>query len=180
MTTKRRAFRRMVFAAVLGCAVGTMAVAAAPVAAGEIGVTQRVGVGLEAGAAPGLSAKAWVSNTRALDLGLGIGLGDFACNDRFNPCGQRMSFHLDYLFHPGRDVSNLRWLAWHLGFGGRVWFYEYGQTADSMMFALRVPVGLELMVLNTFEIFAEVVPSLGFRPTLGFIEGTVGARMYLF
>src|SRR6185295_14417210 len=134
--------------------------------------------GLAAGVAPGLTGKAWVSHSNALDFGLGFGLGDFACNDRFNPCGQRMSFNVDYLVHPGRDTTP-RWLALHLGLGGRVWFYQYGQTARTMSFAARVPIGLDLMLFQTIEAYGEVAPSLGFDPLLAFVEGTVGARIYL-
>lgn len=148
--------------------------------ADDIGVTRKVGLGVTAGVAPGFSAKAWVSPRNALDLGLGIGLGDFACNPRFNPCGERMSFNMDYLVHPGRGMGDPGWLTWHLGLGARVWFYQYGQTVDTMDFALRVPIGLDLMWFGFLETFAEVAPSLGFGPTLAFVEGAIGARIYVF
>lgn len=146
----------------------------------DIGVHRKVGLGLVGGVAPGFSAKAWVSPRNALDLGLGIGLGNFACNPRFNPCGERMSFNIDYLVHPGRGYGDAGWLAWHLGIGTRVWFYQYGQTVDAMDFALRVPIGLDLMWFGFLETFAEIAPSLGFGPTMAFVEGALGVRLYVF
>lgn len=146
----------------------------------DIGVTRKVGLGVMAGMAPGFSAKAWVSPRNAVDMGLGVGLGDFACNPRFNPCGERMSFNLDYLAHPGRGTLDPGWLTWHIGFGARVWFYQYGQTVETMRFAARVPIGIDLMWFDFLETFAEVAPSLGFSPTLAFLEGSIGARVYLF
>jgi len=146
----------------------------------DIGVTRKVGLGVTAGVAPGFSAKAWVSPRNAVDVGLGIGLGDFACNPRFNPCGERMSFNMDYLVHPGRGVLDPGWLTWHVGLGARVWFYQYGQTVDAMDFALRVPIGIDLMWFDFLETFAEFAPSLGFGPTLAFVEGAIGARIYVF
>ena len=168
----------------LGSAAASVVVALAlcfstPARAEGIGVSRKVGLGVAAGVAPGFSAKAWVSPRNALDLGLGVGLGDFACNPRFNPCGERMSFNLDYLVHPGRGLD-AGWLAWHVGFGARVWFYQYGQTVETMRFAARVPIGIDLMWFDFLETFAEIAPSLGFSPTLAFVEGSVGARIYLF
>lgn len=151
-----------------------------PAHAEDIGVHRRVGLGLVGGVAPGFSAKAWVSPRNALDLGLGIGLGNFACNPRFNPCGERMSFNIDYLVHPGRGYADPGWLAWHLGIGTRVWFCQYGQTVDAMDFALRVPLGLDLMWFGFLETFAEIAPSLGFGPTTAFVEGALGIRLYVF
>jgi hypothetical protein len=174
--------RRLVFlaAAIVAAVLGLGVARPGSARAEDIGVTRKVGLGLTAGVAPGFSAKAWVSPRNALDLGLGIGLGDFACNPRFNPCGQRMSFNLDYLVHPGRGLLDPGWLTWHVGLGARVWFYQYGQTVDTMDFALRVPIGLDLMWFDFLETFAEVAPSLGFGPTLAFVEGAIGARIYVF
>jgi len=165
----------------IAVAVIAVAMAASSSArADDIGVSRRVGLGVAAGMAPGFSAKAWVSPRNAVDMGLGIGLGDFACNPRFNPCGERMSFNLDYLVHPGRGSYNPGWIAWHVGLGARVWFYQYGQTVETMRFAARVPIGIDLMWFDFLETFAEVAPSLGFSPTLAFLEGSIGARIYVF
>jgi hypothetical protein len=167
-------------AAALTVWMGLVAFSEGTARADDIGVTRRVGLGVVAGGSPGFSAKAWVTRQNAVDFGIGMGLGDFACDRRFNPCGQRMSFNIDYLVHPGRGYGPPGWLAWHIGFGTRVWFYEYGTTADDMWLALRVPIGLDLMVFDFLELFGEVAPSLGFSPTIGFLEGAVGARIYLF
>jgi hypothetical protein len=145
-----------------------------------IGVTRKVGLGLQSGVAPGFSAKAWVSQGSAVDFGVGFGLGDFACETRFNPCARKMSFNIDYLVHPGRAYGSPGFLAWHLGIGARVWFYEYGTTRDDRTIAARIPLGLDLMVLDFLEAFAEVAPSLAFNPARGFVEGTLGVRVYLF
>lgn len=90
-----------------------------------------------------------------------------------------MSFNIDYLAHPGRGM-NPGFLAFHVGIGARVWFYQYGQTVETMRFAARVPIGIDLMWFDFLETFAEIAPSLGFSPSLAFVEGSLGARVYLF
>ncbi len=145
---------------------------------GDIGVRRRAGLGLVAGSAPGLTGKVWTSPKQAVDFGLGIGHGDFACSRRFNPCGERTSFNLDYLWHPGRSSSPGNVLGMHAGLGARLWFYDYGRKAGDMDLAARIPLGLDLYLLDTVEVYAEVAPSLILDPNDFFVEGAVGGRLY--
>jgi hypothetical protein len=143
----------------------------------EVGVQRPVGVGLVAGSSPGLTAKIWTRPTNAVDLGLGFGLGTFACSERFNPCGQRTSFNADYLWQSGHRTRDL--LSLHLGLGARFWFWDYGAGARDFQVAGRIPLGLDLYAFQWLEAYGEITPSLAFGPSVFFIEGALGARIYL-
>lgn len=147
-----------------------------PAHASEAGSLRAVGVGLVAGSTPGLTAKIWTHPTGALDLGLGMGLGTFACTDRFNPCSHQMSLNVDYLWQLERGLADR--LSYHVGPGVRVWFWSYGSEPAQRQIAGRLPLGIDLYFLKWLEVFAEVAPSLGFAPSRLFLEGAVGARMY--
>jgi len=146
-------------------------------AATEVGIQRPIGVGLVAGSAPGLTAKIWTRPTNALDLGFGMGLGNFACSDRFNPCGQKTSLNADYLWQTGHSSYDL--LSLHAGLGARVWFWDYGAGASDFRVAARLPLGLDLYVFKWLEAYGEVTPSLAFAPSFVFLEGAVGGRIYL-
>ena len=143
----------------------------------EVGIQRPIGVGLVAGSSPGLTMKVWTRPNTAVDFGLGFGLGDFACSDRFNPCGQRTSFNIDYLWQSGHGSYDL--LSAHVGLGARVWFYDYGAGATDFRVAGRLPLGLDLYLFRWLEAYGEVTPSLAFGPSFLFFEGALGARVYL-
>lgn len=143
----------------------------------EVGIQRPIGVGLVAGSSPGLTMKIWTRPTSAVDLGLGFGLGDFACSDRFNPCGQRSSFNADYLWQGGHSAYDA--LSFHLGLGARFWFWNYGSNTSDFQVAARVPIGLDLYIFKWLEGYGEIAPSYAFAPNLFFLEGALGARMYL-
>jgi len=143
----------------------------------EVGIQRPIGVGLVAGSSPGLTLKIWTRPTNALDLGLGFGMGDFACSDRFNPCGQRSSFHADYLWQTGH--SSYDRLSLHAGLGARFWFWNYGDNTGDFQVAARIPIGLDLYLFKWFEAYGEIAPSVAFDPSTFFLEGALGARMYL-
>lgn len=143
----------------------------------EVGMQRKIGVGLVAGSAPGLTAKIWTGSTSALDLGLGFGLGNFACSQRFNPCGSRSSLNIDYLWQSGhgpRDVLGL-----HIGLGARFWFWDYDNGTRDFQVAGRIPIGLDLYAFNWLELYGEITPSLAFEPSIFFFEGAIGGRIYL-
>ena len=142
----------------------------------EVGFQRPIGVGLVAGSAPGLTAKFWTDPVTAIDLGLGFGLGSFACSDRFNPCGRRTSVNADYLWQSERRLVDR--LSFHLGLGARLWFWDYGAGASDFQVAGRVPLGLDVYASRWLEVYGELVPSLAVGPSLLFLEGAVGARIY--
>ena len=157
---------------------GWMAVGNSSVArATEVGVQRPLGVGLVAGSAPGLTLKVWTRPTNAVDLGVGFGLGNFVCSDRFNPCGERTSVHADYLWQSGHSARDH--LSMHAGLGARVWFWDYGAGTSDFQIAARAPLGLDLYIFDWFEGYGEIVPSLAFGPSKFFLEGALGARLYL-
>jgi hypothetical protein len=161
---------------VLG-ALLTVGTATSAQATTEVGIERPIGVGLVAGSAPGLTAKIWTRPTNAVDLGIGWGLGEFACSDRFNPCGKRNSFNADYLWQSGHGRYDV--LGLHIGLGARFWFWDYGQGASDLQVAGRIPLGLDLYVFRWLEAYGEITPSLAFNPNFFFLEGAIGARMYL-
>jgi hypothetical protein len=164
----------LVSSTVLGCvALGSLGV----VHATEVGVQRPLGVGLVAGSSPGLTIKIWTRPTNALDLGVGFGLGNFACSDRFNPCGERNSVHADYLWQSGHGAHDH--LSLHAGLGARVWFWDYGTDTSDFQIAARAPVGIDLYIFRSFEGYGEISPSLTFGPSKLFLEGALGARLYL-
>ena len=150
---------------------------AQPASATEVGVQRKVGVGLVAGSAPGITAKIWTSPVGAVDLGFGFGLGSLACSERFNPCGKRNSFNLDYLWQSGHGSNDL--LGFHIGLGARFWIWNYGNGTGDFQVAARMPIGLDLYAFKWLEVYGEVAPSLAFDPGLLFFEGAIGARIYL-
>lgn len=143
----------------------------------EVGIQRPLGTGLVAGSSPGLTIKIWTGSTNALDLGVGFGLGNFACSERFNPCGKRYSVHADYLWQSGRAAHDH--LGVHAGLGARVWFWDYGTGTADFQVAARAPMGLDLYIFRSFEGYLEIAPSLAFGPSELFLEGALGARLYL-
>ena len=154
-----------------------LAGAARTAQATEVGIERPIGLGLVAGSAPGLTAKIWTRPTNALDLGLGFGLGEFACSDRFNPCGKRTSFNVDYLWQGGHRRNDV--VGLHIGLGARFWFWDYGGGNDDLQVAGRIPLGFDIYAFRWLEVYAEVTPSLAFSPNFFFVEGAIGARIYL-
>ena len=143
----------------------------------EAGIQRPIGVGLVAGSAPGLTAKIWPGPTSAIDLGFGVGLGAFACSDHFNPCGRRTSFNADYLLQSGHGATDR--LSLHVGLGVRLWFWDYGAGTTALQVAGRLPLGLDLYLFKWLEAYGELTPSIAFRPSVFFLEGALGARIYL-
>jgi len=143
----------------------------------EAGIQRSVGVGLVAGSAPGLTAKIWTNPTGAVDLALGFGLGTFACSERFNPCGRRTSVSANYLWQTERRKIDR--ISFHLGLGARFWFWNYGAGPTDLRVAGRVPLGLDAYAFRWLEVYGELAPSLAVRPSFLFVEGAVGARIYL-
>jgi hypothetical protein len=168
---------RFVFISAALAALFAISAGAPTARATEAGIQRPIGVGLVAGSAPGLTAKIWTRPTNALDLGFGFGLGTFACNDRFNPCGQRTSFNADYLWQSGHGPADV--LSLHIGLGARCWFYDYGRGATDLQVAGRLPIGLDLYIFKWFEAYGEITPSLAFDPNHFFFEGAIGGRIYL-
>jgi hypothetical protein len=126
----------------------------------------QVGVGAMVGNPTGVNAKYWLSETQAVDGGVGFSVGKKT----------RFQIHSDYLFHSNGELifQDNHPLDLYYGLGGRMEF------DDDIELGLRLPVGLaNRMDNNTADIFAEVAPILDFIGRVGLeISIAVGARYY--
>lgn len=115
----------------------------------------------------GLSMKYWLSETLALDGGVGWSFED--------PDGTQL--HADALFHKF-DLwqGQPRDLPLYIGVGGRVKFVEHGDNRAG----IRVPVGIAyLLPVQHLEFYAEVAPILDVSPDTSLEwNGGVGIRFY--
>ena len=147
------------------------------------------GLGLEIGAPYGLTGKYFLSDSGALDFGVG-GIYHHYYFDR--------GFHvyLDYLWHPVSLASTDSFeLPLYIGLGGRFWDFEHCRRPDrrdcrrGSALGLRAPIGLAFDFNRTpLDIFFQVVPVLDFlgdryrghydrRAHLG-LDGSVGFRYW--
>lgn len=146
------------------------------------------GLGVMLGEPTGLSAKYWLSDSRALDFG-----ATYSFNSYF-------ALLIDYLWHfpqafstAGRNGSEF---VPYVGIGGILfvnssnhWTYDqfgrrvrhYNGYGDSSVgVGVRIPLGLEFLPKTVpLGVFAELVPGVGVIPGLfGFFQGDVGIRFY--
>ncbi len=124
------------------------------------------GLGIILGEPTGISAKAWLTRTTALDFAAAWSFVD------------EPAFHIhgDYLRH-NYDLFPVERgrLPLYYGLGARLKFLEH----DSEI-GVRVPVGLEyLFESNRVGLFVELVPLLDLAPDTDFtINSSIGARYY--
>ncbi len=127
----------------------------------------RFGIGVILGEPTGLSAKVWLSQKTAVDMGLAYSFD------------QPADFHLhgDFLFHNFDllPVDNGQ-LPVYFGVGARV---KFERRADTRC-GVRFPVGLAYMFANTpVDVFVEVAPIMDFTPkTKLAFNGGVGVRYF--
>ena len=125
-------------------------------------------LGVIGGEPLGLSAKLWLSRTRAIDAGLGWSLIGEDTN---------MQLHADYLFHSFDVVKvDKGSLPLYYGLGGRVRFGE------DTRFGVRVPMGVQYISSSkTFSLFLEVAPIISFVPDAEVdLNVGLGARFFFF
>lgn len=137
------------------------------------------GLGLELGSPFGLNGKYFLSDTGALNFGIG-GDGYYR--------GDRDGLHLyfDYLWHPV-SLANPRefQLPLYIGVGGRLWsFDDSGFQDDGTAFGIRIPFGIAFDMNNIpLDFFIQITPTLdffqGYRDDVGFwIDASVGIRFW--
>ena len=124
------------------------------------------GLGLMLGEPSGLSAKAWLSPTMAIDAGVAFTFWQ----------GLTPAVHADLLFHNFRLVHVMSGsLPFYIGVGARARI-----KANDLRLGVRVPLGMEyLMARSPFGLFAEIAPIVDFTPKIRF-DGSiaVGFRYY--
>ena len=119
------------------------------------------GLGLELGEPTGLNGKYFVSDTGALDFGVGYIYSHYYYGDGVH-------LYLDYLWHPASLASNASFeLPFYIGVGGRFWDFEYCDRNlcdyGGSAIGLRVPIGLSFDFNNApLDIFLQVVPVFDF------------------
>ena len=125
-----------------------------------------LGVGAMIGAPTGFSGKYWLSETAAVDAGLGFSFGS----------DTKMSVHSDYLIHSnGALVMNdVHPLDVYAGLGGRIKF------GDDIQLGARIPVGVAYKAQEqNADMFAEVAPVIDFVSRFGVdLNLMFGARYY--
>jgi hypothetical protein len=127
---------------------------------------QKTGVGVSLGNPTGLSAKRWLSSTRAVDAGAGFSYGNHT----------NFSLHSDYLLHNQSAfyLNDVHALDLYYGIGARMEF------ADDIEIGVRVPVGLAHQMEDAkADIFAEVAPVVDFISRTGVeLHLLFGSRYY--
>jgi hypothetical protein len=139
---------------------------------------RRFGLGVIIGEPTGLSAKLWTSPLTAWDFGLGWSMGGDRIgnyNGTYNN-GDRVHFHMDYLWHSFDAIRSAERFPLYYGIGGRI---NSGAGYDAS-FAIRGVFGIAWMPHNTpIDIFLELAPSLQLTSSVGFgIDAGFGARYY--
>ena len=125
------------------------------------------GIGVIVGEPTGLSLKAWVTGSAAID-------GAAAWSLRGN---SSLHLHADYLHHNfGLFSLQTGRLPLYYGIGGRIRFRE----DDDHMIGFRIPVGIDYLFANApLDVFLEVVPLLDLVPETDFdINGGAGIRYF--
>jgi hypothetical protein len=146
------------------------------------------GLGLELGAPFGLTGKYFLTDSNALQFGLG------AIYEHYY-AGDGLHLYLDYLWHPVSLVSADAFeLPFYIGVGGRFWSFDYCRRRDEFCgrgsaFGIRVPIGIAFDFNRVpLDIFVQLVPTLDFfsgryydyyrrRSHFG-IDGSVGIRYW--
>jgi len=187
-TRSSRVERRRLLGALTLIVLGALA---QPARATEVGYTRQYGVGVMLGDPTGLTGKAWLSRTNAIDVGLGAyawgppgdcvrgGPAPAVCTHAWDQ--NTMSVHADYLWESKIVEGHLAQLDWHIGGGARALFVSGNCAGNCWDLGARAPVGLDLTFQQpTFlEVFFELAPAFYAVPVAFFsFEGALGARGY--
>lgn len=146
------------------------------------------GLGFELGEPTGLNGKYFVTDTGALDFGVGYAYEHYYYDDGLH-------LYLDYLWHPVSLASTPGLeLPFYVGVGIRYWDFDYcvGNVCDyeGAAIGVRVPIGLAFELNKApLDIFLQLVPTFDFiqgdyydryreRTHLG-VDFSVGLRFWI-
>jgi len=123
------------------------------------------GLGLMFGEPSGLSAKYWLSESEAVDAGLGYAF--FGDNSHF-------SLHADYLYHRFDIIESRETIPLYYGFGVRL------RTGDKDNFGVRGVVGIAYHVSELpIDVFFEIAPVFQLFPETKLkVDASLGGRYY--
>lgn len=135
------------------------------------------GLGLELGAPFGLNGKYFLSDSGALNFGLGA--SGYVRGDR-----DGLHLYLDYLWHPVSLANPPEFqLPFYIGIGGRLWNFDEDDDGATA-FGLRVPIGIAFDLNNIpLDFFIQLTPTIdfyrGYRDDVGFwFDFSVGVRFW--
>ena len=119
------------------------------------------GLGLELGGPTGLNGKYFLSDSGALNFGLGAGgYSGYRYGDR-----DGLHLYLDYLWHPVSLANPPQFqLPFYVGIGARFWSFDDDRfNDDGSAFGIRVPLGIAFDFNNVpLDIFIQLTPTLDF------------------
>lgn len=138
------------------------------------------GLGLELGGPTGLNGKYFLSDSGALNFGLGA--------NGYGRNRDGIHLYLDYLWHPVSLANPPEFqLPLYVGLGGRLWDFDDNDDRfvdEGTAFGIRVPVGVAFDFNNVpLDIFIQVTPTLdfyrGYGDDLGFwFDFSIGIRYW--
>ena len=175
----------LVIAMVLAVAVGNVAEAQRARPAGFHGerfeANKTFGLGLELGTSDGVNAKYFLSESRALDFGVG------EVYDYDNYRG--LHLYVDHLWHPVSLASTASFeLPFYIGVGGSFWSWEDPRVMSGDALGVRVPIGIAFDFNDVpLDIFLQAVPTLDlfYNTPVGYdraaylvVEGSAGIRFW--
>lgn len=139
---------------------------------------RKFGLGLIVGEPTGISAKLWTSPVNAFDFGLGWSYGGDRVGRYYGYYngGQRVHFHMDYLWHSFDAIRSTERFPLYYGVGGRL----NSGAGYNDSFAVRGVFGIAWLPRRTpIDIFVELVPSLQLTYYTAFaIDAGVGIRYF--
>jgi hypothetical protein len=156
-----------------GLVLSMMMILAKPITAQDHGF----GIGFILGEPTGLNAKLWVSKANAIDFGLGLSVGgDRILHKGIYNGGDRVHFHMDYLWHSFNVISSTERFPLYYGIGGR--FNNGGGYNGSL--GIRGVFGVVWFPHSTsIDVFFELVPVLQLSSPVGMgIDAGLGIRYF--
>jgi hypothetical protein len=126
------------------------------------------GLGVMAGEPTGISFKAWLPGSSALDAGAAWSYFD----------EPSFHFHVDYLWHKFNLIPvGYGELPLYFGVGNRLKVHGYDDKAE---FGFRAPVGIAYIFADgQFDTFTELVPIMDVYPATGIdFNAAIGIRYF--
>jgi hypothetical protein len=135
------------------------------------------GLGLELGGPSGINGKYFLSDSGALNFGLGA-------DGYYRGRGDGLHLYFDYLWHPLSLANPPEFqLPFYVGIGGRIWDFS-DDNDDAVAFGIRVPIGVAFDFNNVpLDVFIQLTPTLdffsGYADNAGFwFDFSVGIRFW--
>ena len=174
------AMKRLTLAAAI---VAAALLASRPAEATAVGGARDFGLGFALGTPTSIVGKYFFDPVNALDFGVSFWRRGRSCGPPGpgRDCDDWGYFggNVDYLWHETLARGTAK-LDWHIGAGGRIWFWD-DYYDDDVGLAARMPVGLDLTFdrPDFVEVFFELAPALYIIPGVDLdIEAFVGVRFY--